>query len=185
MLCRIAGKRIGRAKCHRIERAADRDTEPLEAVAAEILNGRRKARGHDAQRRRHATAPTNSLTGSTRSTPSDARVVKPVVFARRHWNERHFIAPAPAVPSGSDASHSGIGHRPMICQPQGVSSGNTQDIRPAIASEPAGMLVRGEFQPIERQFGGDVAHIGLAGQEAEHIDVVDRPRCAVRRLAAP
>ncbi len=84
--------------------------KPLEAVAAEVLNGRRQARRYDAQRRRHATAPTNSLTGSSRRTPSRRPGDQRVVFTRRHRHERHLVrrrqqrsghAPGPTAESDS------------------------------------------------------------------------------------
>ena len=171
---RVADQQVGRLQADRIERAAHRHAEVLIADAAAILDRRQQAGRHDMQ-----------ATVSCRGVPDvvgrrdDQLAVGRLARSRSSYSRSDTGAKptlSPGCSSGIAAprlrSHSGTGQRPIRCQPHGVSAGKMQVMVIAIATDPAGIFIRGDCRRGSASSLGDVAQVRLAGQEAEHVDVV-------------
>ena len=143
---RVANQQVGRVQADGIERAAHRHAEVLVADAAAILDRRQQAGRHDMQGRCHAAA--SLMSSARRRRPAGRR---PPARAGLHIRAATPARSRPCRPAAAAAStrracrsHSGTGQRPMRCQPHGVSAGKMQVMVIAIASDPAGIFIRGD-----------------------------------------
>src|ERR1043166_9612576 len=120
-------------------RAAHRHAEMLVSVPPEVLHRGQQAGRDDAQA--HAAASTVSSPGTSVNSPAAT------CATRRSYSRSETGATLTLSPGRSSAppaaSHSRTGERPIRCQPHGVSCGKMQVMAIAIASEPAGIFIRG------------------------------------------
>ncbi len=179
---RIADQQIGGMQADRIERAAHRDAEVLIAgrprswIVVSRPGATTRSAGFMRPRprcRRRQIVERPSAACASRSS-----------YSRNDTGAKPTLSPGASSARGRGrVSHSGTGERPMRCQPHGVSSGKMQVMVIAIASEPARDRHSRSLAPRQRELGRHVAHIGLARQEAEHVDVIGGARCAARSPA--